>query len=79
MRPTATFLDQSLSQVPFITHTEIEDLKKELSDYLARVADVSEEFDPVEWWKLNSATLPHWSTCARKIFLIQPSSRSAAA
>ena len=77
MRPTAISLDQSLSTVPFITQAEIEDLKKELPDYLARVADLSEGFDPVEWWKLHSTTLPHWSTCARKIFLIQPSSAAA--
>ena len=77
MHPTATSLDQSLSTVPYINQAEIEDLKKELPDYLAHVADLSEEFDPVEWWRLNSTTLPHWSTCARKIFLIQPSSAAA--
>ena len=77
MRPTATSLDQSLSTVPFMNQLEIEDLKKELPDYLARVADLSEEFDPVEWWRLNSTTLPCLSTCARKIFLIQPSSAAA--
>ena len=63
MRPTATSLDQSLSTVPFMNQL---DLKKELPDYLARVADLSEEFDPVEWRRLNSTTLPCWSTCARK-------------
>lgn len=41
MHPTATSLDQSLSNIPFLTHAEIEDLKKELPDYLARVADLS--------------------------------------
>ena len=78
MRPTAASLDQTLSTtVPFITQAEIEDLKKELPHYIARVADLSAEFDPVEWWKLHSTTLLHWSTCARKIFLIQPSSAAA--
>ena len=40
-------------------------------------ADVSEEFDPLDWWKRNSSTLPHWSACAKKILLIQPSSAAA--
>ena len=77
MSPTATSLDQSLSTVPFISQAEIDNLKKELPDYIARVADLSEEFDPVKWWSLNSTTLPHWSTYARKISLIQPSSAVA--
>ena len=77
MSPTASSLDQSLSKVPFISEAEIEDLKKELPDYLARAADVSEEFDPLDWWKRNSSTLPHWSACAKKILLIQPSSAAA--
>ena len=42
MRPTAASLDQTLSTtVPFITQTDIEDLKKELPHYLARIADLS--------------------------------------
>ena len=77
MSPTASSLDQSLSVVPFIDQAEIEELKKELPDYLARTTDLSEEFNPIEWWKLNSTTLPHWSNCAKKVLLIQPSSAAA--
>ena len=77
MSPTASSLDQSSSVVPFIDQAEIEELKKELPDYLARTTDLSEEFNPVEWWKLNSTTLPHWSNCAKKVLLIQPSSAAA--
>ena len=77
MSPTASSLDQSLSVVPFIDQAEIEELKKKLPDYLARTTDLSEEFNPVEWWKLNSTILPHWSNCAKKVLLIQPSSAAA--
>jgi len=47
-------------------------LKSELSNYLAKTADVSEQFDPLEWWKLNSSELPNWSCAARKVLVLQP-------
>lgn len=38
------------------------DLWKEVSDKM------------LAWWKSKQTTLPHWSTFARRVFLIQPSS-----
>ena len=32
------------------------------------------DFSPLDWWKTNAAMLPNWSSIARKIMLIQPSS-----
>ena len=77
MKPTAQSLDESLSCIPFIDAAEREGLKEELPTYLARVADIDKMFDQLEWWKLNSSTLPNWSTAAKKIVLVQPSSAAA--
>ena len=49
----------------------------ELPTYLAKVADVSDEIDPVEWWSRASPELPNWSKAARQILLVQPPSSSA--
>ena len=42
--------------------------------YIAKTADVSEEMDPLEWWKLNASELPYWSSAAHKVLVLQPSS-----
>jgi len=48
-----------------------------LPKYLAKTADGSEQFDPLEWWKLNADELPNWSSAARKVLLLQPSSAAS--
>ena len=75
MQPDAFKIDQLLSSVPFFNSSETPDeLKAELPTYLARVVGTEKSFNPLEWWKMNSSTLPHWSEAARKALLIQPSS-----
>ena len=32
---------------------------------------------PVHWWKTNEAELPHWSSAARIVLLLQPSSAAS--
>ena len=44
--------------------------------YMARAEGVSNTVFPLEWWKSNSEVLPNWSSVARKIVLLQPSSGS---
>ena len=77
MKPNASTIDQSLSCIPFIDGTERDKLKDELPAYLARSADVDKGFDALEWWKSNASSLPNWSSAARRILLIQPSSAAA--
>ena len=36
-------------------------------------ADVSEDFDKIEWWKLHAREFPNWSAAVKKILLLQPS------
>ena len=69
----------SESQVlPFINKPGIIDgLKEELPQYLAIASDVSNEIEPVDWWKRHEADLPKWSRAARQILLVQPSSAAA--
>ena len=70
-------IDQSLTCVPFFGASELGKLKEELPAYLARVADIAQDLDPLEWWKLNTSSLPNWSLAARKVLLVQPSSAAA--
>ena len=77
MKPTASLLDQALTCVPFLDAGELGGLKAELPAYLARVYDLHLEFDPLEWWKQKALVLPRWSSAARKILLVRPSSAAA--
>ena len=77
MCPTAVAVD-SLQVLPFINKPGIIDgLKEELPQYLAIASDVSNEIEPVDWWKRHEADLPKWSRAARQILLVQPSSAAA--
>lgn len=61
----------------------IQSLKDELPTYLIKAADIPDDFDTLtdtwSWWKSIATDLPSWSSAVRKLILIQPSSRSAAA
>ena len=47
--------------------------KVELPTYLANAAGTEETLSPLEWWKVNSLPLSHWS----EGLLIQPSSAAS--
>ena len=67
----------ALQIIPFFKHEELEKLKAELPSYLAKTDDISDDLDPLEWWKLNATVLPYWSNAVKKILVIQPSSAAA--
>ena len=48
-------------------------MKAELPTYLAKAANVCPDFDTVEWWSRNEQDLPHWSSVAQKVLLLQAS------
>ena len=78
MKPDDKMVD-SLQVFPFLIHL-IPLLKSEMPLYIAKTADVSKEMDdadPLEWWKLNASELPYWSSAARKVLVLQPSSAAA--
>ena len=78
LKPDATVLQEYLSAVPFLNAQDIvSSLASELPDYLALAANTSKDFPALDWWKDNASTLPHWSKCAKKIFLLQPLSAAA--
>ena len=78
MQPNALAIDEALSTVPFLnTKQELNGLKAELPAYLAKAADTDQQFNILEWWKLNAPELPKLSAAARKVFLIQPSSAAS--
>lgn len=78
MQPTAHDVDV-LSVFPFLNDPAIlADMKVELPSYLAKTADVCHGFDTLEWWRRNQQELPHWSSVAKKVLRLQPSSAAAA-
>jgi len=49
-----------------------------LPSYLAKAEDVSEDYEPLAWWKKLAGQLPRWSSAACKAALVQPSSVAVA-
>ena len=43
--------------------------------HLAKSEDL--DADPFQWWKKYSKDMPCWSTAAKKVLLLQPSSAAA--
>ena len=65
----------SLSEITFLNNkTTLDNLKSELPQYIAVSADTSPEVDVMSWWAEHSQELPHWSSAAMMVALIQPSS-----
>ena len=67
----------ALRIIPFFKDDELEKQKAELPSYLAKADDISDELDPLEWWKLNATALPYWSNAVKKVLAIQHSSAAA--
>ena len=65
-----------LRAFPFLDN-EVNSLQAELPTYLSLSADVSAAVDTLKWWKDHHEDLPHWSSAAQKLFLVQPSSAAA--
>ena len=76
IKPDAAALN-SLLIMPFLDAATMHKLKEELPLYLAKAADISPQYDPLQWWRMNSTELPSWSAALRKVLLIQPSSAAA--
>ena len=72
LKPCSTDID-NLKAFPFLID-HIEDSKKEILSYLAKVDDVSSEVDKLEWWKRYAMQLPRWSAACKLTLLVQPSS-----
>ena len=49
-------------------------LKGEFPLYLAAAEDIYSSYDPLLFWKRHENDLPQWSSAARKVLQIQPSS-----
>ena len=77
LKPNVAAVD-SLQAFPFLKKASIlVNLKPELPSYLAKAADIDAPIDLLDWWKPHSADLPHWSTAAADILLVEPSLAAA--
>ena len=76
MQPTALCIE-SLTVFPFFCTEEIDTLKSKLPLYLSKVADLNSSIDPLQWWKHNANSVPHWAAAARTVLLVQPSSAAS--
>ena len=52
----------------------LENLKLEFPNYLAKATDTSSDVKVTDWWLQHKDGLPHWSSAAQKIALVQSSS-----
>ena len=78
LKPDLSAVDK-LKAFPFLNNkTVLDGLKQELPSYLAKAADteISDE-DLLTWWKRHQSDLPNWSSSAKKVALVQPSSAAA--
>ena len=79
IQPTAASVDE-LKVYPFLNEqTILDNLKSELSVYMAKAAGVTPvpAAEVLTWWKNHSNELPHWSDALKKVLLVQPSSAAA--
>ena len=70
---------QELRRFPFLDDPAIiNDLQRELPDYCAQAEGARvNQGEQLQWWKDHSIRLPHWSTAAKKLAAVQPSSADA--
>ena len=73
LNPDASSIDLFKS-FPFVTAEELMKLKAELPTYLAKVKDLDESVDKLEWWKNQEINLPSWCAIVKKLLRVQPSS-----
>ena len=59
MQPTAAAVD-SLAVIPFLNQQEVLSGLKETA-YLAKCSDIASPVTEIEWWRMNSESLPKWS------------------
>ena len=71
MQPTSTEVD-SLNSFPFVDDEIIQNLKTEMSSYVAMCKGVSPNYDVLKWWDGHSLDLPHWAGMAKMLCLEQP-------
>lgn len=78
LKPDLSAVDK-LKAFPFLNNkTVLDGLKQELPSYLAKAADTEiSDGDLLTWWKRHQSDLPNWSSSAKKVALVQPSSAAA--
>jgi len=65
----------SLSEITFLNNkTTLNNFKSEFPQYNAVSEDTSPKVDVMSWWAEHSDELPYWSSTAKMVALIQPSS-----
>ena len=76
MAPSAEDLE-NLKVIPFMKEDVLESMKAEFSLYIAKASGVSADIDILDWWGKHSEELVTWSSIAKDLVLIQPSSAAA--
>ena len=64
----------SLKSFNFLSDQILENLKLEFPNYVAKAADTSPDVEVITWWLNHVEDLPHWSSAAQMVALVQPSS-----
>ena len=72
LRPIANDIDV-VASIEFLNDPKlIRNLNTELPRYLTKADEIG-----VHWWKTNEAELLHWSSAAKMVLLLQPSSAAS--
>ena len=66
-------LANSLKSFNFLNDQVLENLKLEFPNYVAKAADTSADVEVINWWLNHVEDLPHWSSAAQMVALVQPS------
>ena len=78
LQPTVQDVEQ-LRMFPCLDdNTIVGNLQEELPAYIAEIEDVQvRRGDEMVWWRRHKLSLPHWSSAAYNLALVQPSSAAA--
>ncbi len=60
LKPECSSLN-SLSCIPFLTTSTLDELYKEFPKYVSLIDEISPEYTTLEFWRDNAVALPKWS------------------
>ena len=73
MKPDVAHISLS-KKFTFLSDQLLENLKLELPNYVENATEISSDVEAIDWWLQHKDELPHWSSAAQMIALVQPSS-----
>ena len=73
MKPNITNINY-LKSFNFLNDQVLENLKLKFPNYVTKAANTSPDVEVITWWLNHVEDLPHWSSAAQMVAVVQPSS-----